>query len=201
MTPEEKKALKRERDKKYRETHKEQIRERQKRYNEAHRAEANARNRAWIERNRETINERNRERYKANPEAQKERTAKYLANAENAERRKETDKKYQQQRIDYNRQKYKTDPKYRFRKCVWTLINKYMHKAGYTGGKKVWEVVGCDFETFLNHIQGQFENGMSLENYGIGEGKWNIDHIEPISKVVTNEDFERINHYTNLRPF
>lgn len=198
MTPEEKKARKREADKRYRETHKEKLREKSRKYAETHKEEIRARQKAWAEKNKDLINKRNRERYKENPEVFKARNDKYIESHKDYV--KERSKKYQQQRIEYNRHKTQTDPKFRFRRTVWTLINKYMRQKGYTGTKKVWEIVGCDFETFLSHIQGQFEEGMSLENYGIGQGKWNIDHIVPISQAESNEDIERLNHYTNLRP-
>jgi hypothetical protein len=61
-------------------------------------------------------------------------------------------------------------------------------------------VVGCDFETFLEYIKNQFTEGMTLENYGHKGECWNIDHIIPISTAKTDEDLERLNHYTNLRP-
>ena len=34
------------------------------------------------------------------------------------------------------------------------------------------------------HLESQFEDWMSWENYGNGEGKWNIDHITPQSKLL-----------------
>ena len=61
-------------------------------------------------------------------------------------------------------------------------------------------MVGCDFETFLAHIQSQFTDGMTMENYGNGDGKWSIDHIIPFGTAKNDEDVERLNHYTNLRP-
>ena len=41
---------------------------------------------------------------------------------------------------------------------------------------------------------------MTLENHGHGVGKWNIDHIIPISFAKTEEEIYKLNHYTNLQP-
>jgi hypothetical protein len=41
---------------------------------------------------------------------------------------------------------------------------------------------------------------MTLENHGQGIGKWNIDHIIPISSAQTEEEIYKLNHYTNLQP-
>ena len=37
---------------------------------------------------------------------------------------------------------------------------------------------------------------MSWEN----RHEWHIDHIMPMASAVTQEDAERLQHYTNLRP-
>lgn len=184
---EEQKARKRESNRKYRETHKEQIREMHK---------------AWREKNSDHVKAKARESYHKNPQAYKVRKAKYIES--HIEQVKESRHRYKvenrQKCTDYQREKRRTDPVYRFRNGVTHLVSLYKKKTGYTGAKGTWEMLGCDFETFLAHIQSQFAEGMTLENYGNGEGKWSIDHIEPIRNAKCNEDVERLNHYTNLRP-
>lgn len=45
---------------------------------------------------------------------------------------------------------------------------------------------------------------MDWNNYGLYNGTenygWDIDHIECMSKAITEEDVIRLNHYTNLQP-
>ena len=187
MTDEERKLRKKERDKKYRESHKEQA----KAYHEA-----------WREKNRDRLREQARMNYHKNPQAHKARVDKYKAS--HIEQIKESRSRYKQENrqkcTDYERIKRQTDPVYRFRSSFICLIRGYLRKKNYKGGKKTWEIVGCDFDAFLAHIQSQFEDGMTLENYGHGEGEWNIDHIIPICTAKTDEDIERLNHYSNLRP-
>lgn len=57
--------------------------------------------------------------------------------------------------------------------------------------------LGCDIETFKNHIEGQFHPGMSWDNYG----EWEIDHIIPIKykKPTIEQQISRL-HFTNTQP-
>ena len=60
---------------------------------------------------------------------------------------------------------------------------------------KTFEWVGCTPEQLKAHFESLFIEGMSWENYG----KWHVDHIRPISSFKA-EEWEQINHYTNLQP-
>ena len=67
-------------------------------------------------------------------------------------------------------------------------------------GQRTVELLGCDKDTFLQHLESQFTEGMTWENYGL-KG-WHVDHIMPISSYdLTNEDeVKKACHYTNLQP-
>lgn len=188
--------------KEWRKKNKEKIKAQNKKYRETHKEEIKATHKEWRDKNRERLNEQQKARYKENPQMFKDSKARYIASHE--EQVKESRARYKaenrQKCTDYQRTKRQTDPIYRFRSSFVHLMSLYRKRTGYTGGKGTWEMVGCDFETFLVHIQSQFEEGMTMENYGHGEGCWNIDHIIPISAAKTDEDVERLNHYTNLRP-
>jgi 5-methylcytosine-specific restriction endonuclease McrA len=45
---------------------------------------------------------------------------------------------------------------------------------------------------------------MSWENYGLYNGElnygWDIDHIIPLSKASTKDEFYELSHYTNMQP-
>jgi hypothetical protein len=187
MTDEERRERKRESNEKYRETHKEQ---------------AKAYHKAWRDKNREHLNAQAREKYKKDPQSYKAIVDRYKET--HKEQIKEANHKYKvenrQKCTDYQRNKRQGDPVYKFRSSFTHLMCLYKKKKGYSGGKGTWEIVGCDFDTFLAYVQSQFQEGMTLENYGHGKGQWNIDHIEPIRNAKDDDDFERLNHYTNLRP-
>lgn len=198
MTNEERNAYMRE----WRAKNRDKVAAQNKKYREENKEKIKATHKAWRDRNREHLNDKQRERYKENPQAFKERKDRYVAShrAQVDESNRRYREENKQKRTDYERNKRHDDPVYRFRSSFVCLIRGYCRKKNYTGNKRTWEIVGCDFDALLAHIQSQFENGMTLENYGHGEGKWNIDHIIPISTAKTDEDIERLNHYSNLRP-
>ena len=98
-------------------------------------------------------------------------------------------KKYQQERI-------KNDLFFRFKNRLRTLLRNAITKQGYTKKSKSFEILGCDYDTFITHIQYMFTEGMTWENHG----QWHIDHIIPLSKAKTEEEVIKLNHYTNLQP-
>ena len=60
---------------------------------------------------------------------------------------------------------------------------------------KFEDAVGCTIEDFTKHIESQWEEGMSWDNWGRGGDVWHIDHIIPVSDGALCT-----NHYSNLRP-
>lgn len=59
------------------------------------------------------------------------------------------------------------------------------------------EYLGCNIQTFKDHIEAQFHPEMSWDNYG----EWEIDHIVPIKykKPSLEQQIARL-HYTNTQP-
>ena len=59
-------------------------------------------------------------------------------------------------------------------------------------------LLGCTIQEARNHIEKQFIDGMSWENYG----KWHIDHIKPCASfdLTKENDQRKCFHYTNLQP-
>lgn len=76
----------------------------------------------------------------------------------------------------------------RIRRIIKT---KYLHKDS-----KVHDYLGCTLEQFKIHLESQFQEGMTWDNYG----KWHIDHIIPISSGNTLNEIYKLNHYTNFQP-
>ena len=63
------------------------------------------------------------------------------------------------------------------------------------------EYLGCNIDTFREHIEAQFEEGMTWDNHG----EWHIDHIVPIKykengEVPSLEEVVERLHYTNTQP-
>ncbi len=62
---------------------------------------------------------------------------------------------------------------------------------------KTLDYIGCDVEHLRSHIESQFQEGMTWDNYG----EWEIDHITPVKfeNPSLEQVIERL-HYTNLQP-
>jgi hypothetical protein len=96
--------------------------------------------------------------------------------------------------------KYRSDPSIRVScsvsKQIWRSLREIGGKRGYS-----WEdLVGYSKDELCEHLERQFQTGMSWENYG----DWHIDHIVPKSSfefsTVRDPDFKRCWALTNLRP-
>jgi hypothetical protein len=60
------------------------------------------------------------------------------------------------------------------------------------------ELVGCSPQKLKEHIEKQFKEGMSWDNYGLHT--WHIDHIIPLSSAKTEEEVHELLNYSNLQP-
>ena len=56
--------------------------------------------------------------------------------------------------------------------------------------------IGCSKKELELHIESQFKEGMTWDNYG----EWEIDHIKPLSIAETENEMYKLCHYTNLQP-
>jgi hypothetical protein len=67
---------------------------------------------------------------------------------------------------------------------------------------KTEQYVGCTYKELLDHLERQFEEGMTWENHGRGNNKWHIDHIKAQSRFdpTIEEEAFKCWHYTNLQP-
>lgn len=65
---------------------------------------------------------------------------------------------------------------------------------------KFAQYIGCTLEELKVHLESQFTEGMTWEDYGRGLHKWNIDHIIPLNSATNEEELFKLCHYTNLQP-
>jgi len=98
------------------------------------------------------------------------------------------------------KRKYHTEPHFKLRVLLRTRLNEAL-KNDAKAGSAIRDL-GCSMEFFKGYIEAQFKNGMSWDNRGFGEGKWQLDHIFPVSKVdlTDREQFLKVHHYTNYQP-
>lgn len=158
---------------------------------------------------RNCTNEYKRNKRKNDPKYRK-KDIEYNEKYKKSGRRKEVNAiRYQNKKEDiikrciaYNKKKYQTDPVYKVttiqRRRISKIISSALKGTAYNNSKV--ELLGCTPLEVVNHIESQFEDGMSWDNYGIKT--WHIDHIKPLSAHdLTNPDEVKLAfHYTNLQP-
>ena len=62
------------------------------------------------------------------------------------------------------------------------------------------KLLGCTVSFFMKHIESQWKEGMTWDNYGYRG--WHIDHIIPCSAfdLTKEEEQKKCFHYTNQQP-
>ena len=99
----------------------------------------------------------------------------------------------------YMRKKRETDKLFKLSDNTRSLIRSsflYTNNCGKIS--KTEKILGCSYEKFKRHLESQFKEGMTWDNYG--RNGWHIDHIYPVSKARDEEHLLELNHYTNLQP-
>lgn len=172
-----KEALKRS-SKKYCENHKEKVKERQKIYRQTH-----------IKTESQILREKEYHRIW---------DSRYLKTEKGREVRKRSCKKWRSSKLkDYRRCKYKEDINYK----IITLARGRLRYALKNSSKKLktLDLLGCSLEDLRKHLENQFVEGMTWDNYG---SFWDVDHIIPCSYFdLTKEENQRIClNFRNLQP-
>lgn len=152
---------------------------------------------------KECKNKMDLESYHRNKEKRSAYTKKLkLENLEYAERSRNSVRKWLKDNPKYitewYRNKRKTDIHYRILGNIRTRILIAIKTNGK--GAKTIELLGCTIEQFKQHIEQQFKEGMSWDNYG--RKGWHMDHIKPCSLFDLSifEQQKQCFHYTNIQP-
>lgn len=133
--------------------------------------------------NRERISKTNREQYLKNREYRLQ-----YAKSKQRERRNEINERA--------RERYKNCPKTKISFSVSSRIRRSLKG----GSKGIFRHLPYTKEDLVEHLEQQFDEGMSWENYG----EWHIDHIIPIASFkyesIEDEGFIECWSLSNLRP-
>jgi len=137
--------------------------------------------RKWVEENKDKYIAGMRERAKRNSKQAVERVRQWR-------------KKHKGRRNKYDNERYKTDPVHKLKVAIRNSIGKSIRRKRMHSK----EMIGCDYDELKKHIQSQFTEGMTWNNYG----EWHIDHIRPLSSFdLTNEEQQKqAFNYKNLQP-
>lgn len=121
-------------------------------------------------------------------------------NEKNREKKRELDRKYAKTtRKEIRKKRRETDPKYRLDNNMSSLISTCLR--GRKANKKWQDLVNYKIEDLMWHLEKQFDDKMSWENYG---SYWWIDHIKPRSLFYydnpEDEEFRQCWALKNLQP-
>lgn len=61
-------------------------------------------------------------------------------------------------------------------------------------------LLGYTADDLRSHLEAQFEDGMTWENYGLYGDKWHVDHIRPVSSFKLPEELADCFALKNLQP-
>ena len=170
-------------NKKWREENKEDTKIKQKEYREDNKEKIKIKQKEYREDNKEKIKINRKEYYQNN----KEKFKRYREN--NKEKINERMRKYKKDRK-------KTDPLFKLTCNLKTRTSLAFKNKNWIKNGGSEQLLGIDYERCKLHLERQFTNGMSWDNYG----DWHIDHIIPLSSATTEVELRKLCHYTNLQP-
>lgn len=185
----------------YRKKHPEKIKDINKNWHFSHYKEYRKKN---IEKIRSQDRKYKKEEYARDPEKFRKRRIEYRKKDPEKYKRLSRES-YQRNRennvrrsVENVRKKLKTDPvfkmEHRLRTRMWLAVK------GKRDSKCIRNYVGCDINKLKEHLESQFTEGMSWNNYGYRG--WHIDHIKPCASFDLSNDSEvkECFHYSNLQP-
>lgn len=140
----------------------------------------------WATENAEQIAERMKNYRKENAEKIATEKSQYLKNNR---------PKINATKSIYEKNRRATDSLFKLKKNTRKMVSRYMLNGKC---KRTQEIIGCTYEELKLHIEKQFIEGMTWDNYG-ADG-WHIDHIKPLAVANSEEEIISLNHYTNLQP-
>ena len=140
----------------------------------------------------------------------KKRLDEYTKNwyEQNKEHRKQYLKEYREKNIDririvkknYEKTRKANDPIYKLISNFRTAIYQVLKENNVEKNGHYFEILNYSPEQLISHLEKQFKDNMSWENYG----EWHVDHIKPISSFNINEigdkEFMECWNLNNLQP-
>jgi hypothetical protein len=123
------------------------------------------------------------------------------------EKRKNNLDNINKQRRVYITQRKINDPLFKLRENIRKSIAGSIKRSGFKKITITEQILGCSYDDFKIHLESQFEDWMTWDNYGNWNGipteintAWDIDHKIPTSSATTESELIALNHYTNLQP-
>ena len=114
--------------------------------------------------------------------------------------RKENREIYLEKKRKWNRHLYENNINYKLGTLLRTRIWSSLKNQGLKKKDSTMSLVGCSKEELIKHLESQFKEGMSWENWSLNG--WHIDHIRPVSSFDLSDpaQVKECFHFSNLQP-
>lgn len=101
---------------------------------------------------------------------------------------------------DYERNRRREDPKYRLGARTRTAVCTCLKERDVAKYRSTFDILGYTLEELMSHLEKQFTEGMSWDNYG----EWHVDHKIPMAsfnfETVEDREFKLCWCLDNLQP-
>lgn len=113
-----------------------------------------------------------------------------------AKENREKDIEGYRRRVREEGKRRREDPSFRIRSAISGKISSTI--KGRYKSKKALDILGCSIDEFWKHLEKQFTEGMTRDNYG----KWELDHIKPCASydLTDKNQIEECFHFSNYQP-
>ena len=92
----------------------------------------------------------------------------------------------------------KHDVEFKIRCNIRSRVKNFLKSKNIKKNNQTFKIVGCEPARLKEHLETQFKDGMSWENYCLNG--LHIDHIIPLINGKTEDEIFKLCHYTNLQP-
>ncbi|MDW0360817.1 hypothetical protein Q8G38_16005 [Halomonas venusta] len=147
----------------------------------------------WHNENKEYLKNLRKESYYSDIESSRKK------GREDARRRRLNDPDRERKKRRKYHQENKSRKSYRTNRLIRVVLNNFIRRAGVKKSCSTSEALGYSGEQLSAHLERQFVNGMSWDNYGT---EWHVDHIVSVSEHIKNGETDPavVNCLSNLRP-
>lgn len=100
----------------------------------------------------------------------------------------------------YLRRRWRNDPQHKLGLILRNRLNKAI--SGRAKAGSAVRHLGCSIEELREHLESLFQEGMTWDNWGVGPGTWQIDHIEPLAlhDLTDPDQLAIVCNWANLMP-
>jgi hypothetical protein len=160
-----------ERSRNWRQANPEKAREASSRVKEKNKEKISAQQKAWRAANIERLLMESRATYAANREEMAEKSRAWRVSNLG---------KVAAAKLKHYHAVQKHKPEFKAAEAARRALKRTLNRTGQDKSKRTTSALGYDFERLRSHLEKNFSEGMSWDNYG----EWHVDHVIPIAEMI-----------------